>query len=219
MKNFLRRILDFVFVRRCVVCGALVKVSDKINICNRCEKKLERLGQTRIVSGNIIVSPLPYVKHVRKAMIKFKFRNKKYYGYTFANLIHRRLMEFEWYPDIQCIVCVPMKNRKRAYNQSAVIAENLSDFMKVPFDEGALYKVKDNPPFYKLKRAERLKLIRGAFEAGNTEHFNGKTVLLIDDIYTTGVTADEAMRILLLNGASKVYCATACHGINLQLKL
>lgn len=218
MSDFTRRLLDIFYVRPCVICGRPVKVSDKINLCHGCISVAERYGQTNKTGDRISVSVLPYEKHIRRAMGRFKFRNKKYYGYTFAKLIHQRLRKAVWYGNINCVTCVPMKGRKRLYNQSAVIARQVAERIGVPFAEDALIKVKDNPPFYKLSRSERLRLIKGAFDIGDDLSFVGKRVLLVDDIYTTGVTIGECRRVLMMNGAAEVYCATVCYGVNTHFK-
>lgn len=211
MKRILRRILDALYTRPCVLCGKPVKASEEINLCKRCTGKSALLGRTFEVSGNVTTCALPYSGHSRNAMIKFKFRNKKYYGFTFAELIYRRLCKYPWMSEIDCVVCVPMRGRKRLYNQAAVIAEGVAARLDVPFSEDALVKVKDNPPFYKLKRKERLGYIKDAFRVKDPDFISGRTVLLIDDIYTTGTTVGECTRTLLSGGAGKVYSATVCY--------
>lgn len=211
MSDFVRRVLNVLYVRPCVICGRPVRVADNINLCRRCVNAVDRYGQTIKTSGRITVSVLPHEKFARRAMNRFKFKNKKYYGFTFAKLIHNRLRTCGWYGNIECVLCVPMGKRNRLYNQSAVIASQVAERIGVPFAENALIKVKDNPPFYKLSRAERIRAIKGAFDVGDDLSFVGKRVLLIDDIYTTGTTVGECRRVLLMNGAAEVYCATACY--------
>lgn len=212
MNSFIRRLLDVFYVRPCVVCGRPVRVTDEINLCHRCVEIVPKFGQTVTTADRITVSVLPYDKYIRRAMTRFKFKNKKYYGYTFAELIYRRLMQYDWYKNVDCVVCVPMKGRDRMYNQAAVIAEQVAERIGIPFIENALVKVKDNPPFYRLGRIERLKMIKGAFDIEDLS-FVGKRVLLVDDVYTTGATVGECRRILMLNGAEKVFCTTVCYGV------
>jgi ComF family protein len=214
MNKFFRRVLDAVYTRPCVLCGKAVKVSNEINLCSSCDEKIDRLGRTIGTVSHVTISALPYIGHVRKAMGRFKFRSKKYYGFTFANLICRRLSKFEWSKDIDCVLCAPMLGRDRIYNQSAVIAEHIAENLDIPFSETALVKVKNNPPFYKLKRPQRLKYIKNAFRVNEPDFIDGKCVLLVDDIYTTGITVGECARTLVLGGAARVYCATACYPVS-----
>ncbi len=214
MSNFTRRFLNVLYVRPCVICGKPVKIIDNINLCRKCKAVATRSGQTVEANGRITVSVLPYTKFTRRAMNRFKFSNKKYYGFTFADIICNHIRNFKWSTNIECVVCVPMGNRNRLYNQSEVIAEQVAERLGVPFLKDAMIKVKDNPPFYKLKYDERRRIIKGTFDIGSDISFAYKNVLLIDDIYTTGTTSSECSRVLLLNGAKKVYCATACYRPN-----
>ena len=213
MKDFIRKFLDFLFVRRCIVCGKGMEVYADICLCDKCEKYISRYGYSVSTPGSETVSPLPYTGNIRKAMGRFKFNNKKYLGRTFGELLYRRLAEMPWICDVECIVCVPMRGRDRLYNQSAVIADEVAQRLNIPFYENALIKVKNNKPFYRLTYKERLKLIKGAFDVGEDLFFADKKVLLIDDIRTTGITLSECKRVLLKNGASKVYSATVCFGV------
>ena len=177
MKNFIRKLLDFLFVRRCIVCGKAMNVSDDICLCNKCRPYIRRFGYIVSTPGSETVSPLPYMGNIRRAMGRFKFNNKKYLGRTFGEMLYRRLAEMPWINDVECIVCVPMKGRDRLYNQSAVIADEVAERLNIPFCENALVKVKDNKPFYRLTYKERLKLIKGAFDVGEDLFFKEKNVL------------------------------------------
>ena len=213
MNRFVKRVLDILFVRPCIICGKPVKTSDEINLCADCDNAVHQYGQTVSVPGRIVISVLPYEKYIRRAMFRFKFGNKKYYGYTFGELIYKRIKQFDWHENIDCVVCVPMKGRDRMYNQAAVIAGHVSCRMGIPFEENVLVKIKDNPPFYRLGKNERLKLVKGAFDICDNNSIRDKRILLIDDIYTTGATIGECRRVLMMNGAAEVFCVTACYGV------
>ena len=211
MGMVVRRLLDFISVRPCVSCGKPVPLKRDVNLCEGCADVVKRRGMHLSSPKTAVVSVLPYEKHARMAMFKFKFRNKKYYGYTFGRILSERLKTFDWWSDIDCIVCIPMKGRNRAYNQSAVIAEQVCEETNKPFNEKALIKVKKNPPFYTLKYEQRMRYIKDAFKIVDYDFIKGKNVLVIDDIYTSGTTLRECRRLLLVNGAQSVYCATVCY--------
>ncbi len=211
MSRVLRKILDFVSVRPCVVCGRAVPLKRDINLCLGCEDEVKRSGMYMSTSGAEVVSVLPYEKHARKAMFKFKFRDKEYYGYTFGMILAERLKIFDWWREVDCIVCIPMKGRDRDYNQSAVIAKWVSERTNKPFDENVLIKVKNNPPFYTLKYEQRMKFIKDAFKIVDYDFIKDKNVVVIDDIYTSGTTLKECRRLIMKNGAKSVRCATVCY--------
>lgn len=213
MKKIVRKFLDFFYVRRCIVCGKGIKVNEDICICDKCRIEIRRFGYNVTTDGSEVVSPLPYTGNIRRAMWRFKFNNKKYLGRTFGELLYRRLKMTPWIDDVDYIVCVPMCGRNRLYNQSAVIAQEVAERLNIPFCENALIKVKNNRPFYRLTYKERLNLVKGAYDVGEDLSFAGKNVLLVDDIRTTGITLDECKRVLVKNGASKVFCTTVCFGV------
>ncbi len=114
------------------------------------------------------------------------------------------------------LVPIPLtlsKLGKRTYNQSLLLAENLSQKTKIPFLRHNLMKAQETPPQAGLHRQERLKNVRGSFEYRG-ESLNGKSILVIDDVMTTGSTLGEAARVLKKSGASNVLGLTLAHSTN-----
>ena len=111
------------------------------------------------------------------------------------------------------IVPVPLHRKKmriRGYNQAALLAEVLGEITGISVDEDILVSVKNTKPLKQLNDKERRRSIRGAFSVRKSVW--AKTIVLIDDIYTTGSTLDEAARVLLKAGAEKVYFLTISIG-------
>ena len=108
------------------------------------------------------------------------------------------------------ITCVPMrtaKEKERGYNQSALLAQELSKLLEIPVHCHLLRKCADTPAQHELKGAERRGNVFGVFEVAKPELTQGKTILLCDDVKTTGATLDECAKMLKLAGAQEVYCA------------
>lgn len=208
----IRRTLDFLTFRPCIFCGRGVAFEEHINVCPYCSHLIHKFGASGTVGGYALTSVLPYIGNVRYAMQRFKFNNKKYLGYTFATIALNRLKEFPWLDEIDCIACVPMGKRNRMYNQCAVMASHIAEELNLPFDESALAKIKDNPPFYTLSREERMRKIKDSFGVAKPEFFRDRKVLLIDDIFTTGATMMECAFTVERGGASDVYCLAICYG-------
>lgn len=98
----------------------------------------------------------------------------------------------------------PKKERQRGFNQSKLIAEFLTDKLNLEFCD-ALKRIKNTEPQAKIKDPEkRMKNINGCFEIKNPEKIQGKNILLVDDVFTSGSTISEAVKILKINGASKI---------------
>jgi ComF family protein len=109
----------------------------------------------------------------------------------------------------ECSVIVPVpiheaRHEKRGFNQAAKIASLLSSYYGIPASS-LLVKIRDTPPQHSLSRAERAKNVKDAFKPVYKNSLRGKSVLLVDDILTTGATMRECARELKKNGAKKVY--------------
>lgn len=105
--------------------------------------------------------------------------------------------------DYDCVVPVPIhkkKLRKRGYNQMDLIGRKMSDKLGIPIDAQSLIKKEDTPPQRGLTRAERIENIKGSVSIIDSSKIAGKRVLLIDDVMTTGSTANECARVLLKEG-------------------
>jgi ComF family protein len=118
-------------------------------------------------------------------------------------------------PDL--IVPVPLhpkRLRERGFNQSGVLAGELARKIKVPVSFDVIRRKHQTLPQTRLKRAERLKNVKGAFEICDVDTVRGRRVLLVDDVYTTGTTLSECARILKSKGgASEVHALTVTRAL------
>ena len=107
------------------------------------------------------------------------------------------------------IIPVPMyKNKKsaRGYNQAELLAQELQDI--TPYKKGILLKIKDTKKQSTLNKQEREQNLIGAYKIQNGEIIQNKNIILLDDIYTTGSTANECSKILKQAGANKICVLT-----------
>ena len=101
---------------------------------------------------------------------------------------------------------------ERGYNQSEILAKEISKYFTSKFITNVLYKFKKSKVQSTLKLDERRKNVLGTYLIKNSDKIKGKTILLVDDIYTTGATASECAKMLKTNGARKVIVVTIAHG-------
>lgn len=151
------------------------------------------------------VSPLVYTDGTIALIAKFKNGSPWLCGY-FAKLIAEKMKSF---PKIDLIVCVPAtaaKKRERGYNQSDLLCRKLSEILNIPY-ENAIVKTRETRGQKQLSRAERVRNLDNCFRA-NRKSVGGKTVLIVDDIMTTGLTLESVCKALKKAGARKVYAAT-----------
>jgi len=113
------------------------------------------------------------------------------------------------------VIPVPLhwfRRVKRGYNQSAALAKLLARRLRLPCRPRWLRRVRNTPMQTAMTPAQRRENVRGAFAARRRPELRGKTVLLVDDVLTTGTTASEAARALKSGGAARVVVAVLAHG-------
>lgn len=179
----------------CPICGRKV---GKPEICIECKAKPPLFESA--------VSALIYEGTAVKLIHKFK-NGDAYLKDYFADLIVAKLDAF---PKIDYIAFVPMTKKaqfRRGYNQSKLLAESISERINVPVYD-VIEKVKDTTAQKALSGRERAKNLEGSFKAKSKNALLDKNVLLVDDILTTGATADAICMSLFRAGAMKVFLAT-----------
>jgi len=96
----------------------------------------------------------------------------------------------------------------RGFNQAKVIAEELARLREIKLEEGVLEKVKNVPPQTFLEMDEREENVSGAFRVVDEDKIRGKTIILVDDVYTTGSTIRECSSVLRKAGAKEIRAIT-----------
>lgn len=150
---------------------------------------------------------------VSDAIYAFKYQNRRIYGEVFGQELTEKYGRFLKQRRITLIVPIPLHKkrlRRRGYNQAELVARVLSERTGIPMDADALVRVKATCPQKTLSGRERRENIQGAFVA--RKRIRCRNVALIDDIYTTGSTLDEAAKALRKAGAEKVYFLTISIG-------
>lgn len=202
--------LPFIKGHRCIACG--VPIADEADYCNRC--KIDRGVFTKNRS------PFIYDGEVRRIIYKLKFGGKKYIAQTLGGLMADEFLASDMQADI--IVFVPMtakEEKKRGYNQSELIALEIGKRLNIPV-LCALSKVRETKAQKQLNGKERVKNLEDAFRCDFKEVENRK-ILLVDDIFTTGATANECSKVLLKSKAREVSvltCAVAVPKVLLEEK-
>lgn len=203
-------ILTLLFPDRCVFCR---KFTDKSRVCEKCRDVLpETTGQRSAKRGEFFstcISPFYYVGLVRDSIIRFKFKRKPSYASVYAGYCARLIKE-RLEGKFEVITWVPISRRRlrdRGYDQARLLAEAISRELGIPCTR-MLKKVRETPPQSTISGlARRRANVSGAFKAFGND-INGKRILLIDDIITTGATLSECSRGLLMAGAEDVVACT-----------
>lgn len=150
---------------------------------------------------------------VAPAIYRFKYGGRREYKDFFGEEMARYLGEFIRMTGAEALIPVPLhpkRMRKRGYNQAAELAKVLGGQMGLPVYENILFRVKNTAPLKEQNYKERQNNLKKAFLVRKND-VKLKTIILIDDIYTTGTTADEAAMALMEGGAETV-CVVALAG-------
>lgn len=144
-----------------------------------------------------------------EAIHLFKYAGKTHLGDTLGYLLS--LFAEDWLrktesPVVMPVPLHPRKLRGRGFNQSLLLARHVATRMGFELDFLALRRIKYTLPQTGLKSTERKKNVRRAFECNDQKVLNGRTVLLVDDVATTGSTLNECARVLKRAGAEKIIC-------------
>lgn len=205
LKSFL---LDLFFPPKCPFCG---KVTDTRSLCPACEKELPWTAGAetlRKYSGVPCAVPLWYEAEARRGILRYKFSGISGAAEVLGEVIARCAAE-QFSGEFDTVTWVPVSRKRlkrRGYDQARLLAESACRrWDTVPAE--LLRKTVDNPPQSGLKdAAARRANVLGVYELCPGASVEGKHVLLVDDIVTTGATLAECAEVLRAAGAASVKC-------------
>jgi competence protein ComFC len=142
---------------------------------------------------------------------KFKYGRKVSLGKPLGRLMAHGCQEFLKECQVDLIVPVPLHPKRlrwRGFNQSLLLARQVHRLYELPLDPFVLYRDRETAPQTELTEDERRKNVRGAFAIHPGKSLKEKSVLLVDDVYTSGATVNECSRALVRGGAKAVHVLT-----------
>ena len=181
--------LPYVKTPSCMVCGKEVD-SEERELCLDCEKHSRNFERGFPVFN--------YVEPVKASVLAIKYHNKKEYCDFYGAQMAEKVRPYVRRYGIDAVTCVPLhrrKQRQRGYNQAAVLAKVVADELGLPFCEDMLVRRKYTTPQKKLDNLERANNIKTSMDIGRV-YPEYRNILLVDDIYTTGVTIDVCAGLL-----------------------
>ena len=157
-----------------------------------------------------------YEGALKEAIHTFKYGGVFPLVRVFGDLLQPTLQTLSQDYPVDVMIPVPLhirRLRERGFNQALLLVKELNRRIGIPYEERALKKIKDTPVQIALKKRERRKNLKGVFQAKDTETLKGKSVVLVDDVYTTGATVNECSRALLKAGAERVAVLTVARAL------
>ena len=211
------KIINLIYPQTCGICG---KINNK-TICSKCNiqlKKQEKMGiltKEKLEENSLemekhfeeLMYIFKYEGQIRELILDYKFNEKSYMYKTFVNFLLKNKKTFENIKKYDKIIPVPISKKRykeRGYNQSLLIAKEISmqisyeanNNIKLELVNNCLIKTKNIIEQSKLNKEDRQHNIQGVYTLKNGSILTNKSILLIDDIYTTGSTVNECSRVL-----------------------
>ncbi len=152
-----------------------------------------------------------YNSHSGVLITGLKYSDKTPYAKTLSRLMSNRVPELGQFDVITSVPIHPRRLLKRKYNQSALLARRIGRLCNISVNNLMLHKKHDADPQASLSREKRIKNARNAYSVNlrHAVHIKGKSILLVDDVLTTGATAHECAKVLKASGAGRVCVITA----------
>lgn len=241
--SLLDRILEVIYPSRvsCIVCDGELDHDTVGCICDECDKSLpktyshicEKCGESLDSLANFCLNckksikryfkvaraPFMYDGQIIKLIHNLKYNNCQYLGSYLSEILVDEYKKNNF--DVDIVMPIPLNPKRlkqRGYNQAFLLCHKFETDLKLPVDTTSLIRKVDTPTQTALSKEERKHNLEGAFQVVDKKVIKGKKILLIDDVYTTGATLEEASKTLLKAGAKEIYCLTVAHTLPPHLR-
>jgi len=193
----------------CSVCGTpFVSTEVGSHPCGPCVSKKKYFTMARALGS--------YEGSLQEAIHRWKYQGKTSFNPFFGKWMAEGFYRY-WGPTLfDLLIPVPLhihRLRERGFNQALLLVKELSRRTGIPYRKRILQKRRPTLPQVNLSGVEREKGVKGSFHIIGREELEGKSILLVDDVYTTGATVNECSKVLLAGGAKKVDVLTLAHAL------
>ena len=187
--------IEFLGSAGCEICGTPLQATDA-ELCALCLARPPRIGRTR--------AAVVYDDLTRSLALRLKYGRKVAVAKTMARYMAPLVGD---QPEGALLVPVPLHRGRlwqRGFNQSGIIAAELGRRTGLESNVTVLRRIKRTPPLKGMNQLQRRRAVAGAFKVGDGSAVAGRTVVLVDDVLTTGSTANACARELKRAGAASV---------------
>ena len=236
LKLLLGDLLDFIYPSRCGVCGRELSREDAV-ICAGCWQTLSCIAAPFCPRCGLPTSPLnllcsacevrdhvfsfarsygPFDETFQKIIHLFKYSRKLSLSKPLAALMGATVRGDARYSPMEALIPVPLhsvKCRARGYNQSELLARDLSRITGLPLLDKVLVRAINTQSQSKLNLSARVENVQDAFRIKGSRQIQDRRIVLVDDVLTTGATADACARTLLRAGAAQVSVVTIARAV------
>ncbi len=222
--SYLKDFSHLLYPHNCEGCGTDVLHDDAIlctkclfelpetNFCNTSDNPVEKIfyGRLNIVSAAAVYyfTKDSLLQHL---MIELKYRNNKEVGFYLGKQLGYQLQESQRFTDVDVIVPLPLnpkKEKKRGYNQAMIICEGIASIWRKPVLKNVVIRTLFTETQTQQDRVHRWQNMQNVFAITDTKILEGKHVLLVDDVITTGATLEACGAPILKIPGAKLSIAT-----------
>ena len=219
LQAFLQGALELIFPDNCFLCRQFLNSRHQRQLCSKCLSTIalnpspfNRLSTQQSYAFDQAWSVCFYNETAQKLLHSFKYNSKTSLTKTFIPLmidfIDRHHLLIREYDLITPIPLHPVRFRERGFNQSALLSRAIGKHYGIMHTEELLVRQKVTHTQTELGSKQRWTNMQGAFRIKNSSQAVGKKIVLVDDLFTTGATANSAAEILKNAGASTVAILT-----------
>jgi len=227
LKNILSPTLHLFYPHQCTGCGSDL-LDENNQLCLHCINELPHTHFAqfnnnpveKIFWGRIPVtaahSEFYFAKEtlIQHLIHQLKYKNNTDIGFYMGEIMGRTLLASNRFNNIDYLIPLPLypdKERKRGYNQAAIISNGMSETMNIPVLNGNVVRRRFTETQTRKHRTERWENVDGSFEIKDPSKLQGKKLLLVDDVITTGATLEACGSILLQVEAVQLFIASLAH--------
>jgi ComF family protein len=229
-------LLDFVYPQTCPICRKPLKREEK-DVCEECWRALALLpspycpycksfleDEDEVANHRCAYLSKPeerrilavrslgtFDDHYQKLVHRLKYDKKIQLGKRLAQKLGESMSEDKEFAGCDMVIPVPLhraRERERGFNQSEVLAEGISRAIGISLAKSILKRKRNTKDQTYLNAQQRAENVKGAFVVAQPERINGKKIIIVDDVMTTGATLNECASALLNSGAESILAAT-----------
>lgn len=229
MNRYLYALQNLIYPTRCLICNEKLDYPEQFtcnqckecfsfleNICEYCGSPIDKSGTCRVCNSEEFYftkarSLFTFSNEIQKLIHGLKYDEKTNIGKLFATMIFHYLKKYKPFSNIDILIPVPLhavKFRSRGFNQSEKITRPLSKIIGIPQRTDIIKRSRFTSTQTQLNKQQRKVNVEGAFTLRKLPPDNNSSVLIIDDVFTTGSTLNAISKLLQNNGVNQIYVLT-----------
>ncbi len=218
VKSFLQILVDFIYTPACIQCNQ--RLDHRGLICEPCKNKILNAMKPHFQMGkgdfyhlqediffDKVITFWNYTPDMEQLIFQMKYQRKKKLGLLLGQILGKTLQTVYHCGEDCIIVPVPLHKvrcRERGYNQSEILCKGMGDYIVAPIQCDCLIRCRHTSTQTKLSAQERQENVKDAFGVSKSCDVKGKTIVLVDDVITTGATVNNCAACLKKAGVQKV---------------